>query len=69
MITKGILRVCVYLMSYYSQYMENIRIMAESVVLSIEIPMTISGKNYTVGHDTDIFHILTVVGHEVYTHP
>ena len=27
------------------------------------------GKNYTVGHDTYVFNILTVVGHEVYTHP
>ena len=26
------------------------------------------GKKYTVGHDTFVFHILTVVGHEVYTH-
>ena len=49
--------------------MENICIMADSEVISIEIPMMISMENYTVGHDTYIFHVLTGVGHEVYTSP
>ena len=31
--------------------------------------MDLYGKNYTVGHDLYVFNILTVVGHEVYTHP
>ena len=57
MITKGILRVCVYLMSYYSQYMENIRIMAESVVLSIEIPIMISMERTTLAAMIHTFSI------------
>jgi len=35
-------------MSSSSQYMENIRIMADSVVLSIEIPMMISMEGTTL---------------------
>ena len=42
------LRVCVYLMSYSSQYIQNIRIMADSVVLSIEIPMMIPMERTTL---------------------
>ena len=42
------LRAWVYLMSYSSQYLENIHIMSDSVVLSIEIILEISIERTTL---------------------
>ena len=49
--------VCVYLMSYYSQYMENIRIMADSSVLSTEIIIGIPIERTTLSAMTRMFSI------------